>query len=70
MQGQQDPVLIWGGLEKFSAAHAHDSFLVWPIFTQGMKQRAQGKASACSLSMQAGLLGAKHSKPSLNQRRH
>ena len=37
---------------------------------KGVKQRPQAKASACSPSMQAGLLRAKHSKANPNQRRH
>lgn len=55
MQGQQDLVLMQGRPEKFPAAHAHDCFLVWPIFTQDMKQRPQAKVSACSPIMPAGL---------------
>lgn len=53
-----------------SCVEAHDSFLVRPLFTQEARRRPQAKVSARSPSTQAGLLGAKHGKANLNQRRH
>lgn len=51
-------------LRSSQAAHAHDSFLVWPIFNQGMKQRPQAKVSARSPK---NMLREKHCKASLTR---